>query len=282
MANPFFDTPRTRRLKRDLEEMKALQAKSSILKFEAAGDAPERYEITFNGKGLNPEGGIIKTHKLDVSLGMEYPRSIPAVRWQTPIHHPNISGGTPCFGTFLMNPNVRLVDIVEILWDMARLATYNPYGGYGDKDIWQTLRKKHDFPVDKRILRNKEPIVEAPASEGGEDDIDLIIMGASMAGLPPSQQWVKKAVEQYLESRELDFGAEVYTQDEWRATGNKYGEEAIATITTEGPLGHLLNYPSPETVELLEDWDDFLKKLGLWWELGYAWSVHLYPFPKDR
>ena len=48
----MLDTPRSRRLTADAEAMKALKDNSSILEFQAHGEPPERYLLTFRGKGL--------------------------------------------------------------------------------------------------------------------------------------------------------------------------------------------------------------------------------------
>lgn len=167
-ANPFMN-PRNRRLERDFIEMSELAAASPIMKFEALGEPPEKYRIRFSGMGLDPAGTIRNVHDLTIDLGSEYPRFMPRIHWQTPILHPNISSGTPCFGNFAMNPRVRLVDLVEILWDMNRMAIYNTHG---NQPAWTKIRQEIDFPVDQRTIRGEVP--RAP-DQGG--DVDLIILG---------------------------------------------------------------------------------------------------------
>ncbi len=89
---------------------------------------------------------------------------------------------------------------------------------------------------------------------------------------------VKEEIEAYLKAKDLAFDSHVYLREEWRERDEKYGNDAVITITTEGPLGRLLNYGDwSGAEEELEDWNRFLEERGLWWELGYAWSVHLYP-----
>lgn len=190
---PFFDDPRTRRLKRDLEEMKKLEKESTILKFKAAGDPPEHYELVFHGRGIvsaHPvEYGDI--HQVGVSLGADFPRSKPEVHWKTRIIHPNISSGSVCFGNFQMSPYVKLTEIVEILWDMGRLALFNPHGGYQSGVDWYALMKQvGGFPVDKRILRNKMPQTPKASQEPGESEMLIMEgrrwprMGVSLPGAP--------------------------------------------------------------------------------------------------
>lgn len=168
-ANPFMTNPRARRLAKDFEEMKALADASPILEFEAQGDPPDRYLLRFHGLGLDPKEGVRDTHEITLTLGADYPRSLPAIRWQTPILHPNIAGGTPCLGNIGMNPTVRLIDIVEILWDMTRMAIYNAESAGN----WGKLRKQYDFPLDRRTIRGQVPRVK----DQGDDDVDLIILG---------------------------------------------------------------------------------------------------------
>lgn len=165
-ANPFMN-PRNRRLEKDFREMKALAEVSPILEFDVKGDPPETYLLRFHGLGLTKEGPL-DLHEVVVQLGAEYPRSMPHTHWQTPIMHPNISNGTACFGNFTMNPQVRLVDIVEIIWDMTRMATYNAH----QNEAWAKLRKQYDFPMDPRTIRG-----EVPQQRDAGGDVDLIIMG---------------------------------------------------------------------------------------------------------
>jgi ubiquitin-protein ligase len=272
----FFETPRTRRLRRDFDEMRILRDESTILEFETEGDPPDRYRIVFHGKGLESGSRIRDVHELEMGLGAEYPHRLPVVRWTTPILHPNMEGGrAPCFGSFAMTPYVRLTEIVEILWDMARMAIFNLGQGAG---AWHDIaRAVGGFPVDPRILRDKAP----PAPPSVEEGPEIEIMGPTARRrwrLDPEA--VKTNVETYLRVHDLDFDARVHTQEEWRRRGEKYGNDAVVTITTEGPLGRLLNYGDwPGSEEEIEDWSRFIVSMGLYWDLGYAWSVHLYPSP---
>lgn len=191
----FFRTPRTARLERDFKEMQELQAQSSILEFEASGSPPEKYLVIFHGETLVPNGKIKvgKIQKAAIRLQMEYPRIRPDIQWLTPIAHPNIFNGTVCLGKFSMEwvPSVRLVEVVEIMWDMARLAILNPHsagpGGGDDTRSWKELDRHFGFPVDKRSLRDKV----ARRGEGSsilrqapdDDDDIMIIDDAGVCGL---------------------------------------------------------------------------------------------------
>lgn len=273
MPNPFFENPRTRRLRRDLADMRALAEQSSIMSFKANGDAPAEYVIQFDGKGLGNDSQITNEHEVKINLGSEYPRSLPVIQFTTDVLHPNISGGRPCFGTFMMNPNVRLVDLVEMIWDMIRMSTYNPYGGYGDRDQWQILRKELDFPVDKRILRDKVERFEE--EDAGEEEPPLVIMGgASLDGMPPSQIWVKAALEQYFESRGFSENVTVFSGDEWYAESGEAVPNLISVVQMDDMLAEAVH-------TFGEDLDIFTKKLGLNAQVGFQPGV-LYLFGRGR
>jgi ubiquitin-protein ligase len=188
----FFKTPRTIRLAKEYEEMKAYKRDSSILDFEVSGDPPDRYLITFHGNSLVPggKGGegvtIGKKQQVLLTLGGDYPRSRPDIDWKTPIVHPNISTHSVCLGNYANSwtPYFRLVDLIEILWDYARLAILNPEGGYrqqyGQKE-WESMRRHFKFPVDLRPLRDKAIPADAGSSvlRPGRADgspYDIVIM----------------------------------------------------------------------------------------------------------
>lgn len=182
----FFKTPLTLRLEREYADLVKLENDSTILEMEAEGDPPDGYRFTFHGKSLvpgSPDGVKIgNKQSVELTLGTEFPRKRPEVRWLTPIIHPNISGGSVCMGNFAAHwsPSVRLADLVEILWDMSRLAIFNPHSAYasGLHETWQQLDERYHFPVDKRPLRDKILPNDAGSSElrpsGGPNDIVIL------------------------------------------------------------------------------------------------------------
>jgi ubiquitin-protein ligase len=177
-----FKTPWTIRLDRELKDLQALENDSTILEMKAEGDPPDHYVFTFHGKSLVPgrdENGVSigDEQKVEIRLGTNYPRRAPEIHWLTPIVHPNISGHNVCLGKFGQNwnPNIRLADVVEILWDMARLSIFNPHSAYRD---WGGLDKRYEFPVDKRPLRDKRFPDNVGSSElrpsGGANDVVIL------------------------------------------------------------------------------------------------------------
>ena len=159
-----FDTPRGRRLAADAEAMKALREQSSILDFQAHGDPAERYLVTFRGRGLVRRSEVdpvetAEVHRVEIRLGIDYPRSRPDLQWLTSIYHPNISaGGAVCLGGYSTNwaPSLGLAELVEMLWDMVRMANYDPKSAYNyAAGRWCETQTLFDMPVDKRSLRDR-------------------------------------------------------------------------------------------------------------------------------
>jgi ubiquitin-protein ligase len=180
-----FRTPLTIRLEKELAALEKLRDESTILEFRHQGDPPEKYQFRLNGKSLVPGGTGVRlgdVQEFEISLGTDFPRRRPEVRWITPIIHPNISGSNVCLGNFASNwsPAIKLADLVEILWDMSRMAIYNPGHAYGgpSNSTWVELDRKYGFPVDKRPLRDRVLPNDAGSSElrpsGAPDDVVIL------------------------------------------------------------------------------------------------------------
>jgi ubiquitin-protein ligase len=160
----FFDTPRTRRLKADFEALKLLKEQSTILDFQAFGEPPERYMVTFKGKGLVRRGEsdpveVAEVHRVEIRLGIDYPRSRPDLQWLTSIYHPNISAvGAVCLGGYSTNwvPSLQLSELCEMLWDMVRYANFDPKSAYNyAAGRWSETQTQFDFPMDPRAIRDR-------------------------------------------------------------------------------------------------------------------------------
>jgi ubiquitin-protein ligase len=154
-------SPRTRRLHNDLAALDRLRTESSVFRFSTQGNPPHQYSILFQGKGLWRDRGKIKTlyaHRIEIKLGASYPRTIPEIRWVTPIYHPNISEiGMVCLGGYGTHwvPSVQLDELCTMLWDMARYHNYDNRSPYNrDAALWAANQTKYFFPVDERPLRD--------------------------------------------------------------------------------------------------------------------------------
>ncbi|QGJ69362.1 Ubiquitin--protein ligase [Planctomycetales bacterium 10988] len=157
------ETPRLRRLRSDARGLAEIQSNSSIFQFEGRGNPPDKYTLTFLGKGLaRPKQEkspiIVKEHQLTVRLGTQYPRQGPELRWITPIFHPNIAtNGAVCLGGYTKHwvPSLGLADLCLMLWDMIRYANYDVSSPYNRVAAhWATTQSRTAFPVDSRPLRD--------------------------------------------------------------------------------------------------------------------------------
>ena len=160
----LFDTPRTRRLKADLETLRSLKENSTVVDFQSFGDPPERYLITFKGQGLIRKSEaeaveVADVHRVEIRLGIDYPRSRPDLQWLTSIYHPNISAvGAVCLGGYSTNwvPSLGLSELIEMLWEMVRYANYDPKSAYNyAAGRWSETQTQYDFPVDRRNVRDR-------------------------------------------------------------------------------------------------------------------------------
>jgi hypothetical protein len=150
-----------RRLRSDLAAMERLMADSSILRFRAFGKPANRYLIEFLGRSLSREKGKVAVrdqHEVEVKLGSSYPRTMPELRWLTPIYHPNISEiGLVCLGGYGTHwvPSLHLDALCGMLWDMARYHNYDIRSPYNrDAALWAANQSNISFPTDARPLRD--------------------------------------------------------------------------------------------------------------------------------
>lgn len=155
------DSPRNRRLRSDLASMERLRDESSVLKFRADGRTTQRYLVEFLGKSLARGRGqvvITERHQVEIKLGASYPRTMPEIRWLTPIYHPNISEiGMVCLGGYGTHwvPSLNLEELVGMLWDMARYHNYDVRSPYNrDAALWVASQTIYTFPVDHRPIRD--------------------------------------------------------------------------------------------------------------------------------
>ncbi len=161
MYSTMYQSPRTRRLHNDLAALDRLRSQSSVFRFSAEGDPPQQYSISLIGKGLWRDRGkvkILETHRVEIKLGASYPRTMPEIRWVTPIYHPNISEiGMVCLGGYGTHwvPSVQLDELCIMLWDMARYHNYDIRSPYNrDAALWVASQANFLFPTDGRPLRD--------------------------------------------------------------------------------------------------------------------------------
>lgn len=158
-----YESPRDRRLRTDFQAMTRLKEDSSILDFQCFDKPPQRYLVTFTGKGLmqppnTDDVKVIEHHQCEIRLGASYPRNKPDLKWKTPIFHPNISAlGQVCLGGYGTNwvPSLNLDELCEMLWDMIRFANFDTKSPYNYKAArWAERQTQFRFPLDDRSLKD--------------------------------------------------------------------------------------------------------------------------------
>ncbi len=157
----MHESPRIRRLRSDLTAMERLRDESSVLWFRASGKPVQQYLIEFRGKSLARLRGriaVAELHQVEIKLGAAYPRTMPEIRWLSPIYHPNISEiGMVCLGGYGTHwvPSLNLDELCGMLWDMARYQNYDVRSPYNrDAALWVANQTAFSFPIDLRPLRN--------------------------------------------------------------------------------------------------------------------------------
>lgn len=158
----MYESPRIRRLKSDLAALERLKGESTVFRFKTVtGSPPQHYVIGFAGKSLAREKGKVvvrEYHEVEVKLGASYPRTMPELRWLTPIYHPNISEiGMICLGAYGTHwvPSLMLDELCVMLWDMARYQNYDIRSPYNrEAALWTANQTAHKFPMDGRSLRD--------------------------------------------------------------------------------------------------------------------------------
>ena len=151
----MHDSPRIRRLRNDLAAMERLRSDSSVIQFRTQGKPAQHYIIEFRGKSLARDRGKIAVrdrHEVEIKLGASYPRTMPELRWLTPIYHPNISEiGMVCLGGYGTHwvPSLNLDELCGMLWDMARYHNYDIRSPY-NREAAPLGRQPDDLPLPAR------------------------------------------------------------------------------------------------------------------------------------
>jgi ubiquitin-protein ligase len=175
-----YESPRIRRLRSDLAALEKLKAESSVFGFKSTGRPPQQYSVSFQGSSLARDRGKVvvrEHHEVEIKLGASYPRTMPEIRWLTPIYHPNISEiGMVCLGAYGTHwvPSLALDELCVMLWDMARYQNYDIRSPYNREAAqWAANQTTFRFPMDHRPLRDARAAlgrVEQPGSKGTGDE----------------------------------------------------------------------------------------------------------------
>jgi ubiquitin-protein ligase len=123
-----MSTVRLRRLQADYDKLREYVNRHPRLQLiQADGTPPERYQLEYQIRGLRQTAddlSVVKSHMVEISLPLNYPRMPPQCRMLTPIFHPNIAPHAICIGDH-WSPGEPLWSIVARIGEMIAFQSYN-------------------------------------------------------------------------------------------------------------------------------------------------------------
>ena len=128
-ASEKLSISRMRRLDADAKQLLCfLQQTSTIELLQAEGDPPTKYLLKYciDGiVGINEDGSprIGNEHIVEMVIHNDYPMSLPFIRFNTPMFHPNIyASGNVCMGWFRVP-----YDLSDVCAHIAKMIDYQIY-----------------------------------------------------------------------------------------------------------------------------------------------------------
>jgi ubiquitin-protein ligase len=163
-----MSTVRLRRLQADYEKMRDYVNRHPRLQLiQAEGAPPERYQLEYRIRSLRQTAedlSTVKSHMVEITLPLSYPRMPPQCRMLTPIFHPNIAPHAICIGDH-WSPGEPLWSIVARIGEMIAYQSYNtksPLNGEAARWVDQHV---DELPLDPVSMMPDDP--GAPASGEG-------------------------------------------------------------------------------------------------------------------
>ena len=162
-----MSTVRLRRLQADYEKVRDYVNRHPRLQLiQADGTPPERYQLEYRIRGLRQtadELASVKSHMVEISLPLSYPRMPPQCRMLTPIFHPNIAPQAICIGDH-WSPGEPLWSIIARIGEMISFQSYNtksPLNGEAARWVDQNLARLPLDPV-SMIVEESGPGTRPP------------------------------------------------------------------------------------------------------------------------
>ncbi len=164
-----MSTVRLRRLQADYEKMRDYVNRHPRLQLiQAEGTPPERYQLEYRIRSLRQSDedlAMVKSHMVEITLPLSYPRMPPQCRMLTPIFHPNIAPHAICIGDH-WSPGEPLWSIVARIGEMIAYQSYNtksPLNGEAARWVDQHLE---ELPLDPVSMMPDDPgaVATSPAA----------------------------------------------------------------------------------------------------------------------
>jgi len=168
---------RLRRLQAEYERLNVLFRDHDRIRIaEAVGDPPEKYVIEYRVRGLvETKAGVEERglHRVQITLGPDYPRVQPECVALDPVFHPNIDYLAICTAD-VSAAGQKLEDTIIFIGEMILYQTYNLQSPRnGDARVW-TEQNLDRLPLEDIELRPRSLL------EGAE----LPVLAVPTAGAP--------------------------------------------------------------------------------------------------
>jgi ubiquitin-protein ligase len=155
---------RLRRLTADSDNvLNYVKRHPRLVLVKAEGEPPERYQIEYKILGLRQKDDDlieVRSHLVEISLPLGYPRMAPQSRMLTPIFHPNIAPHAICIGDH-WSPGESLSSIVARIGELISYQTYNtksPLNGEAARWVNEHL---DEVPLDAVSMILDDPSAKA-------------------------------------------------------------------------------------------------------------------------
>jgi hypothetical protein len=97
-----------------------------------------------------------------------------------------------------------------------------------------------------------------------------------------SIETLRRGVREWLVEHELAGDIAFYTPEEWQAREEPYLAGAGLLLVFSGGLYSVMNGYREDSIALCDEFEQFVRGFGYFFELGHAWSMGFYPLPARR
>ncbi|MAT70438.1 MAG: hypothetical protein CMJ58_13045 [Planctomycetaceae bacterium] len=129
------------------------------------GDPSERYQIEYQIRSVRMVAGEVhetRTHLVEITLPLHYPRLPPQCRMLTPVFHPNIAPHAICIGDH-WTAGESLQSIVMRIGEMLAYQSYNVKSPLNGEAAHWVEKNRDRLPLDRVSMLVEEDPVRASA-----------------------------------------------------------------------------------------------------------------------
>lgn len=161
---------RLRRLQADHEQLKTYVRRNPRVRIvQTEGNPAEKFQLEYQIRGLRQKDDkilIVKSHLVEITLPMSYPRLPPQCRMLTPVFHPNIAPHAICIGDH-WSAGESLTSIVARIGEMISFQSYNVKSPLNGEAARWVDEHEHKLPLDSvsMIVDLERPRPKAPKAE---------------------------------------------------------------------------------------------------------------------